>query len=124
MVCACREELGYGASGSESTRIGFHELDCWCLVGRSGEMERGNFDLVDWNENNYQTRQGGLLLSRRACVPSFRAWNDGDRSQLLCFLVPGRADQGNFDLVGIEVQKFPDLTGPLPRVAWIRSFRV
>ena len=87
-------------------------------------MDWGHFDLVDWNENNYQTRQGGLLLSRRACVPSFRALNDGDRSQLLGFLVPGRADQGNYDLVGIEVQKFPDLTGPLPRVAWIRSFRV
>ncbi len=87
-------------------------------------MDWGHFDLVDWNENNYQTRQGGLPLSRRACVPSFRALNDGDRSQLLGFLVPGRADQGNYDLVGIEVLKFPDLTGPLPSVAWILSFRV
>ena len=87
-------------------------------------MDGGNFDLVDWNENNYQTRLDHLLVPRRAWVRGFRALNGGDRSQLLGFLVPGRADQGNYDLVGIEVQKFPDLTGPLPSVAWILSFRV
>jgi hypothetical protein len=46
MVCSCREELGYEVSGPESTGIGFQKLACPCLVGLSGEMELGIFDIV------------------------------------------------------------------------------
>ena len=73
MVCSCLEELGYEASVPESTRIGFHELDCWCLLGRNEEMEWGNFDMVGTEVKNYKTGPDGLFVSRRAWIRSFRA---------------------------------------------------
>ncbi len=72
MVCSCREELEYEVSGPESTGIGFHELDCWCIEGRSREMELGIFDIVGTEVKNFQTRPDGLLVPRRAWVRSFR----------------------------------------------------
>ena len=73
MVCSCREEHAHEFSGSESMGIGFYKSACRCLEGRSGEMERGNFDLVGTEVNNYQTRPDGLLVPRRARIRSFRA---------------------------------------------------